>query len=160
MRFIDTRDLLGIGTGERRYLEPALHIATATPPDAAILAVQHSGSLRYYTGRLIVRWDGLDPAWLDRAVAFLRERGIATYLLVESWEETRFLERFAGQRTLGELDRGPIATARSGDIRLYPLQGVQSAPPHVPIVLPITDDRTCYGVSPDYRTPQAIAKLR
>ena len=49
------------------------------PPDAVILAMQHSGSLRYYTGRLILRWDALDPAWLDRAVAFLRDRGIATY---------------------------------------------------------------------------------
>ena len=49
--------------------------------------MQHSGSVRYYTGRMIVRWDALDPAWLDRAVEFLRERGIATYLLVEHWEE-------------------------------------------------------------------------
>jgi len=159
-RFIDTRDLLGIGTGERRYLEPALHIAATTPPDAVILSLQHSGSIRYYTGRLIVRWDSLDPAWLDRAVAFLTSRGIATYLLVESWEEQQLRERFAGQRTLSELDRGPSATARGGDVRLYPLQGDGSAAPRVAVDLPITDDRRCHDVSPDFRAPQAIEKLR
>ena len=56
--------------------------------------MQHSGSMRYYTGRMIVRWDTLDPAWLDRAVAFLRDRGIATYALLEYWEEAEFRQRF------------------------------------------------------------------
>ena len=159
MRFIDTRDLLGIGTGERRYLEPALHIASATPPDAVIIAMQHSGSVRYYTGRLIVRWDNLDPAWLDRSVAFLRERGIAPYLLVEDWEEKEFRTRFAGQRTIADLDRGPIATARSGNIRLYSLQPGFPSPP-VPTAVPIIDDRTCHEVSPDFAAPQAAGRLR
>jgi hypothetical protein len=158
-RFIDTRDLLGIGTGERRYLEPALHIASGTAPDAVILAMQHSGSVRYYTGRMIVRWDALDPAWLDRAVEFLRRRGVATYLLVEHWEEEPIRRRFAGQGTLADLDRSPVATARSGDIRLYALQSGESST-RVPIDIPISPDRTCYEVSPDYAVPRVIERLR
>jgi hypothetical protein len=157
MRFIDTRDLLGIGTGERRYLEPSLHIGSSTPPDSVILAMQHSGSVRYYTGRMIVRWDALDPAWLDRAVEFLRGRGVATYLLVEQWEEEPIRRRFAGQRTLADLDRSPIATARSGDIRLYSLQPGESS---TPVDIPITPDRTCHEVSADYMTPRVIERLR
>jgi len=156
-RFIDTRDLLDIGTGERRYLEPALHIAATTPPDAVILSMQHSGSVRYYTGRLILRWDALDPAWLDRAVAFLRGRGIATYLLVEDWEEERVRTRFSGQATLGDLSRGPIATARAGHVRLYSLQPGQGQPA---VELPITPDRVCHDISPDFRAPRAILKLQ
>jgi hypothetical protein len=156
-RFIDTRDLLGIGTGERRYLEPALHIASSTPPDAVILAMQHSGSVRYYTGRMIVRWDALDPAWLDRAVEFLRGRGIATYLLVEHWEEEPIRRRFAGQRTLADLDRSPVATARSGDIRLYSLQPGDVQPA---VALPVAPDHRCHDISPDYMAPRAILKLR
>jgi hypothetical protein len=119
--------------------------------------MQHSGSVRYYTGRLILRWDSLDPAWLDRAVEFLRSRGIAPYLLVEQWEEERLRSRFAGQRTLSELDRGPIATARSGDIRLYSLQpgGVRPA-----VEIPMMPDRRCHDLSPDYMAPRAILKLR
>ena len=158
IRFIDTRDLLGIGRGEQRYTEPALHLARTAAPDAVIFAMQHSGSLRYYTGRLIVRWDALDPAWLDRAVAFLRGRGIDTYLVVEKWEEERVRSRFAGQQTLGDLDRGPIATARGGDVRIYSVGA--GTGPQVPFEIPVATDRTCYDISPDYRAPRAIGKLR
>jgi hypothetical protein len=159
-RFIDTRDILGTGKGERRYLEPALHLATTIPPDAVIVAMQHSGSLRYYTGRLILRWDELDPSWLDRAVAFLRGRGIATYLVSESWEEEQIRSRFAGQQMLADLDHGPIATARGGDIRIYQLQAPEPGAARVAAEIPISDDRTCYDISPDFMAPRAIAKLR
>jgi hypothetical protein len=159
-RFIDTRDILEIGRGERRYIEPALHVASTVPPDAAILAMQHSGSLRYYTGRLIVRWDALDPAWLDRAVTFLRGRGVATYLVIESWEDERFRARFAGQRTLAELDRGPMATARGGDVRIYSLPASDTGAARAPVEIPISEDRTCFDISPDFRTPRATEKLK
>ena len=159
-RFIDTHDILDIGRGERRYVEPALHLASTIPPDAVVLAMQHSGSLRYYTGRLILRWDALDPAWLDRAVAFLRGRGIATYLVSESWEDERIRSRFAGQQTLADLDRGPIATARSGDVRIYSLQASDAGAARVPVEIPISEDRTCFDISPDFTSPRAIEKLR
>ena len=159
-RFIDTHDILDIGRGERRYIEPALHLASTIPPDAVIVAMQHSGSLRYYTGRLIVRWDALDPAWLDRAVAFLRGRGIATYLVSESWEDERIRSRFAGQQTLADLDRGPISTARGGDVRIYALQAPDPGAPQAPVEIPISEDRTCFDISPDFMAPKAIEKLR
>jgi len=159
-RFIDTRDILGTGKGERRYLEPALHLASTIPPDAVIVAMQHSGSLRYYTGRLILRWDELDPSWLDRTVAFLRARGIATYLVAESWEEEQIRSRFAGQQTLADLDRGRIATARGGEVRMYQLQAPDSGAPRAAVEIPISEDRTCYDISPDFIAPKAIKKLR
>jgi hypothetical protein len=159
-RFIDTHDILDIGTGERRYIEPALHLASTIPPDAVIVAMQHSGSLRYYTGRLILRWDAVDPAWLDRAVTFLRGRGIATYVVIESWEEERLRSRFNGQQTLADLDRGPIATARGGDVRIYQLQPPDPIARPVPVEIPISEDRTCYDISPDFMAPKAIEKLR
>ena len=158
-RFIETRDVLGIGRGEQRYVEPARYLASTIPPDAVILTAQHSGSLRYYTGRLILRWDSLDPAWLDRAVAFLRGRGIATYLVIESWEDERIRSRFAGQQTLADLDRVPIATARGGDVRIYSLQASDAGAPRAPVEIPISD-RTCYDISPDFTAPRAIEKLR
>jgi hypothetical protein len=159
-RFIDTRDILDIGRGERRYLEPAVHLASTIPADAVILAMQHSGSLRYYTGRLILRWDSLDPAWLDRAVTFLRGRGIATYLVSESWEVERIRSRFAGQQTLAALDRAPIATARGGDVRIYSLEAPDGTGPGATVEIPISEDRTCHDISPDFTAPKAIEKLR
>ena len=159
-RFTDTLNLLDIGTGERRYFEPALHVAATVPPEAVIITMQHSGSVRYYTGRLIVRWDNLDPAWLDRAVAFLNGKGLPVYLLVESWEEPQVRERFAGQGVLSQLDRGPIATARGGEIRLYPLLGDAQPATGVPVSLPIADDRACHDISPDFRRPKAVDRLQ
>ena len=60
--------------GERALPGAALHIAPRTPPDAVILAMQHSGSVRYYTGRLIVRWDALE----SRPGSIARSRSCAS----------------------------------------------------------------------------------
>jgi hypothetical protein len=34
--------------------------------------MQHSGNIRLYSGRPTIRYDSLDPAWLDRAIDYLR----------------------------------------------------------------------------------------
>jgi hypothetical protein len=93
-------------------------------------------------------------------VAFLRARGIATYLVAESWEEEQIRSRFAGQQTLADLDRGRIATARGGEVRMYQLQAPDSGAPRAAVEIPISEDRTCYDISPDFIAPKAIEKLR
>jgi hypothetical protein len=158
-RFLQARDVLGTGYGEERYPEAALYVGSALPPDAVIVTMQHSGSIRYYTGRMIVRWDTLNPAWLDRAVAFLSDKGVATYALLEYWEEAEFRERFKGQQLLEELDRGPMATARAGEIRLYPLSGPQSGRARVAAVIGPRADPTCDDISPDYVRPRVVDRL-
>lgn len=158
--FMETHDVLGTGVGEERYPEIALHAGAVLPADAVVITMQHSGSLRYYTGRMIVRWDNLDPAWLDRTAAFLRERGLATYALHEDFEEKDFRERFSGQQLLAELDRGPIATARRGETRLYPLSAPESGRSRTPVVVGPRLERECVDISPDYWMPKAALKLR
>ena len=61
--------------GERRYATIAELVAAQTEPSALILASIHAGSLRYYAGHATVRFDILDPDWLDRGAAWLNERG-------------------------------------------------------------------------------------
>ena len=46
----------------------------------------HSGSLRFYTGRLTVRWDWLDEPWLERAPADLESIGYRPFAVLEGWE--------------------------------------------------------------------------
>ena len=157
--FIQVRDILGTGYGEERYPEVALYIDSALPADAAIVSMQHSGSIRYYTGRVIVRWDTLNPEWLDRAVAFLRDRGVATYAVLEYWEEARFRERFRGQQLLAELDRGPVAAARNGEARIYPLGAPESGQARTPVIIGPRPERTCIDMSPDYAVPRIVGKL-
>ena len=57
------------------------HGAIGRHPDVA-----HSGTVRYYAGRVTLRFDLLDPAWLDRAIAWLEARGHHPYILLEDWE--------------------------------------------------------------------------
>jgi hypothetical protein len=108
---------------------------------------------------MIVRWDTLNPEWLDRAVAFLHDRGIATYAVLEYWEEAEFRQRFRGQQLLAELDRGPVATARAGETRIFPLSGPESGRARTPVVIGPRPERTCIDMSPDYAAPRIIGRL-
>ncbi len=102
-RAFDLRDL------EHRYVTAGDFAARHLPPQSVLLAVQESGSLRHYSGRVTLRWDLLDPAWLDRALADLASRGRTPYLVLEAWEETAFRDRFWHASEFGRLDWPPAA---------------------------------------------------
>ncbi len=106
-----------IRTHEARYEQAAAYVNAHTPPDAAILSMQHSGSVRYYTGRVSIRYDLLDPSWLDRGVDALSRLGHDTFILLDDWEEPLFRQRFQSRNELGRLDWKPVAVI-SG-VRLY-----------------------------------------
>ena len=77
--------------GERKYsLRSACSSATACRSSAFVLAAQHSGSLRYYSHRPTLRWDLLDPAWLDRALRSMRAAGYDPFLVVDAGEDEAF----------------------------------------------------------------------
>ena len=69
--------------------------------------MQHSGSVRHYASRPILRWDMLDPGALDQAVEALRARGYTPVLVADDWEEVDFRKRFGerGQQAAGRLRR-------------------------------------------------------
>ncbi len=104
--------------GESKYAETGRVVAAVTPPEAVIIAMQHSGSVRYYGGRMSVRWDSMDPDWLDRAVAWFAEHGHHPYVLLDNWEIETFKGRHASA-VVGRLDWAPIVTFRDGNTRLY-----------------------------------------
>jgi hypothetical protein len=78
-----------------------------------ILSSIHAGSLRYYGGRATLRFDILDPAWLDDAVAWLDDHGRHPYVLVEDWEMDLFRKRFAAHSRLGDLQAAPALAYRA-----------------------------------------------
>jgi hypothetical protein len=102
---------------EARYERAGLYVDSHFPPDALVVTSWESGSIRYYGHRNTLVWDSLDPAWLDRAIAYLRTRGYEPYLLFERWEEPIFRARFAGS-TIGRLDWPPAAEI-AGQVRIY-----------------------------------------
>jgi hypothetical protein len=90
--------------GESRYVTAGKFVRLATPENSVVLSMQHSGSLRYYAGRMTLRYDSLGPSNLDQVVRWFAERGVHAYALLESWEVERFRGRFAGQAGLSRLD--------------------------------------------------------
>ena len=56
---------------------------THTPPNSVLLTSERSGSMRYYGGRVTLRYDLLHPEWLDRAVAWLTTRGVRVYAVLD-----------------------------------------------------------------------------
>ena len=82
--------------------------------------MMHSGSLRHYSDRLTLRWDMLAPDWLDRSLPWLRAEGYVPFLVLETWEEPQFRDRFAGHSAIGALDWDPIASLDGVNIYALP----------------------------------------
>ena len=115
---------------EARYARAGEFVDRRLPANAIVITSWQSGSVRFYSGRKTLTWDVLDPAWIDRTVAYVRTRGLEPFLLFEGWEEPIFRQRFAAS-PLGALDWPPMAEVasqvriyRPGDRELY-LQGIQ-----------------------------------
>ena len=102
---------------ELRYERAGVYVAGHLPPNALVITSWESGSIRFYGHRKTLVWDALDPAWLDRAIAYSRARGLEPFLLFERWEEPNFRQRFAGS-AIARLDWPPAAEI-AGQVRLY-----------------------------------------
>jgi hypothetical protein len=102
---------------ESRFERAGRYAGERLPPNAIVFTIWHSGSVRFYGGRKTLVWDALDPAWLDRAIDYVRTRGYDPYFLFEGQEEQLFRERFRGS-ALGALDWPPSAEIL-GQIRIF-----------------------------------------
>ena len=78
---------------ESRYRAAGNYLEAALPPAAVVVAVQESGSVRYYAHVPILRWDQLGVD-IDAAIAAMRAIGRHPVLLVEDWEARDLLAKF------------------------------------------------------------------
>lgn len=102
---MDHADAFVLETDHRRFMRVAAYVAEL-PKDAVFVSLVHSGSIRYYTGRDVLRWEIVDPASLDTAIAHIRKLGHDVYFVGEPQEEIEFKKRFANSQAARELDRG------------------------------------------------------
>jgi hypothetical protein len=100
---------------ERAYVEAGRAVENAVPAGAMILAHQHSGSLRYYTGRQTLRWDVLHPDALDRTLMSLRSAGMEPYAVLTESEDREFAARFASADAVRRLH----LIAAPANVRVY-----------------------------------------
>ena len=111
------RSVFDLDRLESRYERAGVYVAGHLPPNALVITSWESGSVRFYGHRQTLVWDALDPAWLDRAIAYSRARGLEPFLLFERWEEPNFRQRFAGS-AIATLDWPPAAEI-AGQVRIY-----------------------------------------
>jgi hypothetical protein len=134
------------GNIEAKFIDVAEHVRNATPENSVVLAQTHSGSLRYFGGRMTLRWDLLQSDWLDRAVAWMAERGVRTYALLDDFEMKEMREHFAGETLVSTLDDPPVF--RFGNKLFYDFgrpRGVRVKTFEIPVVdLP----RRCVSPAP------------
>lgn len=117
-----------IAQAQSYYRTAAEALHEVAPSGSVILSMQHSGSVRYYAGLPTLRFDYIQPEWLERSVAWLAERGVRAYALLEPWEVALWRERFAASSALGRLDFEPLLTVTPGPVALYDLRSRNSSP--------------------------------
>jgi 4-amino-4-deoxy-L-arabinose transferase-like glycosyltransferase len=103
-----TRSVFDLQGLESRFVVTGKYAARALPGSAVVLAVQQSGSVRYYAGRSTIAWDAIPADALDRTIEGLGRVGRPVFIVLEDEEVSRFRVRFGAQR-LGGLDWPPHA---------------------------------------------------
>ncbi len=101
-----------------RYGTAGRYLDAVLPPNAVIVASQHSGSASYYTSRPVVRWDSLDVGF-DVALDDLARLGRLPVIVVEDWEEPLLRQKFPAS-TFARLDWPARADfGRTTRVRLF-----------------------------------------
>jgi len=108
---ISLRNVLEIDDNERAYREACLWAKEHLPAKAAVLAMQTSGALEYYTDFVIVRWDQLDSRRFERVDRRVASQGYEWFALLFPHEAER-----VRRLVTGKLDQvatfGPITLFR------------------------------------------------
>jgi hypothetical protein len=148
--YASTHGAFPSGEGDHRYISVAKMVEQVTAPSAVIFTGQHSGPIRYYAGRTIIRIDYLDRAWLDRAVQWLSVRGRHPYFLLEEWELVEFQERFGMSNALGRIALSPVVDYRAPGVpgRVFLFDPARPEGDFVVTTPPPSASAKCVGPSP------------
>ena len=92
---------------ESRYRTVGHYLKETLPPNPVVITFQESGSIHYYTGAPISRWDYM-PHDLEDSVSAFRQRGLHPIFVVEDWERSNLRARFP-KSALARLDWTPRA---------------------------------------------------
>jgi hypothetical protein len=134
VRFATANGAFGFQEGERKYVAVGEYVGSRLPDRAAFICMQYSGSIRYYSGRLTVRYDWIPPNRLDSVVEQLRGLGYHPYIVLEAVEMSTFQRRFQEASKLGTLNWTPRARLKhDADVKIYDPADQRSGSDHQPI---------------------------
>ena len=97
---------------EARYVTVATRLREISGDNAIVLAIQHSGSVRYYAGRMTLAFEALPPGWLDKAIAWMIERGAHPYAVLGGLGDPQPAIAIRG-RPASRCSTGPSSSTRS-----------------------------------------------
>ncbi len=89
---------------ENERFPRAVEFANGLPANTILISDAYSGTLRFYTGRDVLRWAAVLPAELDAVLAGLRTDGHPVYFIGDRFEELEFRKRFANSTTVRGFD--------------------------------------------------------
>jgi hypothetical protein len=69
-------------------------LAATLPVNSVFISGEQSGTLRYYTGHTIVRWDLMAPDAMPEAIEWLTLNGYQLWVVLDDWEEEAFRRKF------------------------------------------------------------------
>jgi hypothetical protein len=113
--FVSRRHVFDLREQERKYPLVGEWFAKQTPGQAVAIASLHSGSLRYYSGRPIVRAEAIPEHRLVDTVDALQRAGFAPYVALEQDELDDFVRRFQPY-AIPQLTMEPLARIRGVNI--------------------------------------------
>lgn len=147
------RRIISLGEGENRYTAVAEYVESALPPNAVVFAMQHSGTIGFYSGKPTLRYDWFTAGRLHEALGWLHQHGYRPYLVLENWEEEPFRRRIGSDTALGRLSLRVLAEYAGGvDVRVYdPLE--ETPDPGRPFRLRARHE--CRAPSPTWREGRA-----
>jgi len=73
----------------------ARYLSANVEPSAVLLSGEQSGSMRYYTGNSILRWEAASPAALTDALGKLAASNKPVFIVLDAWEEPLFRARLS-----------------------------------------------------------------
>jgi len=88
-----SRETFKLADQLRRVEQVADFVRENVPEGAVILSGEQSGSMRYYTGRAILRWEAATPETLSWAIATLEDGGRPVYIVLDAWENEPFRQK-------------------------------------------------------------------
>jgi hypothetical protein len=115
VRTVRDRFVFDLWYYNRRYTAASVIIRDVSAPNSVVFSMEQSGALRYYSGRVPIRYDQLPPDWLDRSVDWLAHSGVHCYAVLDAWEIEPFRARFRGQQRVHGLDRPIVLYQSYGD---------------------------------------------
>ena len=112
--------ILNVAAGEDRSAAVAQFIVSGLPANAVFVTSQHSGTIRFYAGRMTVRYEWFAAPRFAHALAWLQQRGYRPYIVLENWEEPHFRRKLSDAGPVGRLELRVVAqfTGPAG-VRIY-----------------------------------------